>query len=386
MDAREHAGIDPERLRALFERTARGVEPHPGCSAQVAVARHGRLAGFASFGRAPIAGAERAAEPGTLFVLFSVTKAITASAVWILLQEGKLALDDRVADAVPEFGENGKGAVTVEQLLTHTCGFPKAEMPPSVWADRERRLEQFARWRLEWEPGSRFVYHGLSSMWVLAELIERVSGQDHRAFIRGRVARPLGLDDLHVGLPHDQNHRVADVVPVGEAPAEGGRQQLLVDAPAISDAEYTRFNEPRMRALGIPGGGGIATAAAVAMFYQGVLEDAAGRGPGVWQRDQLAEVFRPRTGDLLDPMTKQPALRGLGVVVAGPEGRVFRGFADACSPRAIGHMGAGGQIAWADPETGLSFAYVTNGAWRDPVRQGAQGLTLSTLAARALVD
>ena len=72
------------------------------------------------------------------------------------------------------------------------------------------------------------------------------------------------------------------------------------------------------------------------------------------------------------------------LVVAGDEGRIFRGFADACSPRAIGHMGAGGQIAWADPESGLSFAYLTNGAWRNPVRQGAQGLALSTLAAAAL--
>ena len=83
-------------------------------------------------------------------------------------------------------------------------------------------------------------------------------------------------------------------------------------------------------------------------------------------------------------MTKQPALRGLGVVVAGAEERAFRGFANACSPRAIGHMGAGGQVAWADPQTGLSFAYVTNGAWRNPVHQGAQGLALSTLAAGAL--
>ena len=80
-------------------------------------------------------------------------------------------------------------------------------------------------------------------------------------------------------------------------------------------------------------------------------------------------------------MTKRPALRGLGVVVAGEEDRMWRGFADACSPRAFGHMGAGGQISWADPETGLSFAFLTNGAQRDPRRQGAQGFRLSTLAA-----
>jgi CubicO group peptidase (beta-lactamase class C family) len=80
-------------------------------------------------------------------------------------------------------------------------------------------------------------------------------------------------------------------------------------------------------------------------------------------------------------MTGQPALRGLGVVVAGESGKIWRGFAEALSPRSIGHMGAGGQIAWADPDDGLSFAYCTNAADRDPARQGARGLRLSSLAA-----
>ncbi len=80
-------------------------------------------------------------------------------------------------------------------------------------------------------------------------------------------------------------------------------------------------------------------------------------------------------------MTNQPALRGLGVVIAGPEGKMWRGFSEECSPRAFGHMGAAGQVSWADPETGLSFAFLTNGAHRDAARQGANGFRLSTLAA-----
>ena len=80
----------------------------------------------------------------------------------------------------------------------------------------------------------------------------------------------------------------------------------------------------------------------------------------------------------------QPALRGLGVVVAGESGRLWRGFSEQCSARSFGHMGAGGQVAWADPVSGLSFVYCTNGAQRDPARQGATGFQLSNLAASEL--
>ena len=102
----------------------------------------------------------------------------------------------------------------------------------------------------------------------------------------------------------------------------------------------------------------------------------------IWSPAILENAFTPRNADFIDPMTGHPALRGLGVVVAGESGRIWRGFAEGCSPRAVGHMGAGGQIAWADPESGLSFAWCTNGADRNPLRQGARGLQLSTLAAR----
>ena len=143
-------------------------------------------------------------------------------------------------------------------------------------------------------------------------------------------------------------------------------------------------NRPENRAIGSPGGGGIASAADVALFYQGLLADAADRGAGIWQAAMLREAWTPRNTELIDPMTKQPALRGLGVVIAGERDPMWRGFAEACSPQTFGHMGAGGQIAWADPVSGLSFAFCTNGAERNPVRQGANGLRLSTLAAACL--
>jgi CubicO group peptidase (beta-lactamase class C family) len=377
--------LDPKRLEALFAEVAGLVAVDPLCAAQVAVARDGELLAYRAFGRARFGQApqlvERDATPESLFPVFSVTKAIVASASWILLQEGALDLSDRVVDWIPEFGTHGKEVVTLEQLLTHTCGFPNAPFETEDWRDPGRRLARFAQWRLEWEPGSRFVYHGNSAMWVLAELVTRRSGLDYREFIRRRISGPLGLRDLHIGLPTSERDRVAELIAVGRPPPDARRRGSPVDAPPIDEAELPRFNSPSWREIGSPSGGAITTAADVALFYQGLLADAAGRGPGIWQASQLEDAWRPRNSDLVDPMTRQRAYRGLGVVVAGERERMWRGFAEACSARSFGHMGLGGQIAWADPESGLSFAFCTNGAQRDPLRQGARGLRLSMLAA-----
>jgi CubicO group peptidase (beta-lactamase class C family) len=378
------AGVDPAAVEALFEQVRAGVERHADCGAQVAIARGGRVAAFGAFGSAPMDGRVGPVDRQTLFCVFSVTKAFTSSAAWLLLADGKLSLSDRVADHIPAFGARGKEAVTVEHLLTHTAGFPSAMMVSLDWPEEERRLEKFSSWELEWEPGSRFVYHSGATMWVLAQLVTQLSGVDYREYIRARIFEPLGLSDLFIGVPESQHQRIADVVPVGTAPTVSEKAVSPVDAPVLSDEMVTWVNRPDARAIGSPGGGAIGTAADVALFYQGVIGALRGDS-AVWDPTTVADACVPRNSGLIDPMTQQPALRGLGLVVAGSEGGIWRGFAPNNSARAIGHMGAGGQVAWGDPETGISFAFVTNAAERDQARQGARGLRLSNIAAGAAV-
>jgi CubicO group peptidase (beta-lactamase class C family) len=373
-----------EAVAALLAAAEKSCDTEPVCAAQLALARDGELLLCETFGRAWFDGQprrERAADASTLFVIYSVTKAVVTGAVLLALQEEAFALTDRVAMHIPEFAARGKQLVTVEQLLTHTAGFPSARMPNPDWEYPQKRLEHFSNWRIEWEPGSRCVYHGLSSMWVLAELITRGTGLDYRDFIRSRMLSPLGLENLYIGLPDSERDRVARVISVGEAGTSRGGGSAPVDAPVVDDALLAEGNDPAWRRSGSPGGGGIATAADVAMYYQALLADAAGTGPGIWRPEILREAWRVRNPEFLDPMTKQAALRGLGFAMAGESGRIWRGFPEACSARSFGHMGAGGQVSWADPESGLSFVFLTNGARRDPVRQGANGLRLSTLAA-----
>ena len=80
---------------------------------------------------------EAEADDDSLYCIFSCTKAITSAAAWLLIQEGKLSVDERVADIVPEFGSHGKDVIHVEQLFTHTAGFPAAPFDPAVFLDRD---------------------------------------------------------------------------------------------------------------------------------------------------------------------------------------------------------------------------------------------------------
>jgi CubicO group peptidase (beta-lactamase class C family) len=384
-------GLDSAKLDALWQRAAREVREALLPSVQVAVARQGKIAAMRTFGYVTRGGRLAPATNDTLYVAFSCTKAITCAAAWLLLEEGKLRLEQRVCEVIPEFATNGKDAVRVEHLFTHTAGFPYAPLPPLEWEDRAKRLERFRRWRLDWEPGSRFEYHPTSTMWVLAELIERCTGRDFRDFIRARVTAPLGLHDLYLGLPDELNARVADVVHVGRSPdadalaAAGFPTQPL--AADVTEQSLEGLNHRLARAVGIPGGGGIMTAAALALFYQALLADADERNlTRIWRASTLRLARTVRTGELTDPLFEKRVNRGLGIVIAGDQDREFRGFGRTGSAEMFGHDGAGGQIAWADPESGISFVYFTNGLDRNPIRQARRKLALTSAAAALLAE
>jgi CubicO group peptidase (beta-lactamase class C family) len=366
--------LNPRRVDALLTRVRREVDEGLLPAAQIALARNGEVMFQESFG---------AAGDDSLFCIFSATKAITSAAIWLLLQEDQLALDERVADIVPPFATNGKDVVTVEQLLTHTAGFPAAPFRPLDWNNPARRWERFAQWRLSWPPGSRYEYHPTSTMWVLAEIIERRGGISFQQFVHEQISEPLGLADLYVGLPARQNARVLDCAHVGEGLTFADYQRLGMPVPPeteVTEEAILNFNRPEIRAVGVPGGGGITNAATLALFYQALLHGGLG-GTEVWQPGTLQQARRVRTGDLKDPLFGKLVSRGLGIVIAGDEDRSYRGFGKTNSALAFGHNGAGGQLAWVDPATGISLAYLTNGHDRNEVRQGRRGVAISSLAA-----
>lgn len=375
---RAHVGLPHAKLDALLARARREVDDGLLPASQVAVGHNGEVVAFQAAGDATTS---------TRFSVFSCTKPIVAAAAWVLMGEDRLDPAVAVADLVPEFGTNGKEAVTVEHVLLHTSGFPRETLMPPHWDTREGRLEAFADWKLQWEPGTTFEYHPTSAHWVLAEVIERVAGVDFRDAIHQLVIEPAGLARRVLGLdPADQDD-IAEMEVRGDPATPDELEQAIgvrsLPSSEVTDDALVGFNRADVRAVGVPGAGAVMTAADLALFYQRLLHDP----DGIWRPDVLADATGNVRNNLGDPVFSMPASRTLGLVVAGDDGLAFlRGFGSSVSPRAFGHNGAGGQVAWADPATGISFAYVTNGLDRNVIRQFRRGMSLSTRAGALIED
>lgn len=373
--------IDPSAFEILRARVRQEIETGLLPSAQFALAYRGQLIAFETFG---------AASNHALYPVFSATKAITSALSWLAIQNGGLALDAPVANWIPAFKEGDKALVTVLHLLTHTAGFPNAPFRPTDYFDFERRQARFQQWRLEWPPGSRFVYHPTSSLWALAEILEQIYGRAFAELIQTEIAEPLGLTELFVGCPSSEHHKIVPVAHVGAPPTAQDYAERKMQPPPVSEvteAAINHFNTADVREVPIPGGGGFMSAATLALFYQGLLgysKDSSDFSRVPWQAETVLNARTIRTHGLKDPYLGFDVLRGLGIVIAGERDQHLRGFGHGSAPTSFGHGGAGGQIAWADPTSGLSFVYLTNGHDRDPFRQGRRGVSLSSKAVNCL--
>lgn len=356
-------GLDPARLERLCARIEADVAAghHPG--AQVAVARHGRIALFRSFGEAR-KGVKATAD--SLWLLYSNTKVITAAALWALAEDGALRLTDTIAQHLPGFEANGKGGITFIELLTHQAGFPMAEVPAEAWEDAAKLREVVCGFALEWEPGSRVRYHPAAAHWTAAAVIRAVTGEDHRSYIRRRIIAPLGIGaELFVGMPAAEQGRAADMHDVDGTPR----------LPECTAAH---------RAAGVPGGGGYGTARAMAGFYQALLQGGALAGSRILSPRMIDYAVRNHTGDRVDDYNGLPMHRGLGPHLRGTTA-VARGLGAIAHPGTFGHGGVGSSYCWGDPQSGVSFAFLSNTRQTDEFH-GPRMDTISTLAHAAIIS
>jgi CubicO group peptidase (beta-lactamase class C family) len=364
--------IDQKAMMALLARARREVDDGLLPSSQVALAYNREIVAFESYGDAT---------NDTRYAVFSCTKAFVAGAVWALIGDGLIDVSLPVSHYIPEFAANDKGAITVEQVMLHTAGFPHAPMPIPIGATSEGRTARFAAWRLNWEPGSSYEYHATSAHWVLAEIIERVTGKDFRDIVETRITAPAGLPKL-LALAETEQQNIATLKLVGSpATTEEIRSVFGVDQLPVTEVTpdaLLAFNDPVSRAVGVPGGGGCMRACDLALYYQRMLHD---QGT-IWKPEVLKNVTSVVRNSLPERHTGIPANRSLGLVLAGNDGNNFaRGFGRTVSAGAFGHNGAAGQIAWADPATGLSLGYCTNGVDINVIREPRRGTAISSLAA-----
>ena len=370
------AVIDRTRVGALLARARREIDEGLLPSCQIALGYEGEIVVESTFGDA---------RPSDRYCIFSATKPFVAATIWTLIAEGAVRVEDPVTAYFPEFGANGKGRITVEQVMLHTSGFPHAPMGPPDWYDRRARAARMASWKLNWEPATRYEYHPTSAHWVLAEVVERVTGKDYRDVVEARVTRPAGLPRL-LGVAEDSQSGIRALELTGRHATADELEKVFgiraLPQTEVTDDAIRQFNDPRVRALGVPGGGGFARAVDLALFYQQLLHDP----HGIWDRAVRLDATQRVRNSLPDPMGV-PANRSLGLILAGDDGQAnIRGLGRSVSPQAFGHNGAGGQLAWADPASGLSLAYVTDGYDRHEIRQPRRGTAISSLAAQCLAS
>ena len=341
-------------LDALAHRSQQEVDTGNITAAQLAIGLDGEVAHFQSFGTATTT---------DRFIIFSATKALVAMALLPHFADGTLDLTTPVAHYLPEFGHHGKDDVTVLHLLTMQGGFPQAPIGPDRWGTSEGRRAQFAEWKLDHPAGSRTEYHPVSAHWVIAELLESLNGRGYLDVVHERVMQPAGVGRI-LG---PQAVGAVTVRTLGEYPTDlaglaatfGNAEHVPV--ASIAPEALLSMNDPRAQAAGLPGGGAIATAADIATIYQHFLHTFGGALPDEWLADAVGTI---RNGSV-SVTDKVPANRTIAGYLSGNDGYHLHRWMPA-APRAFGHNGAGGQLCWVDPASGLSCGFLHDTLHQDP--------------------
>jgi CubicO group peptidase (beta-lactamase class C family) len=318
----------------------------------------------------------------SLQLIYSATKAATATAAHLLAQRGQLDLDAPVAEYWPEFAAEGKAAIPVRWLLSHRAGLPAIDHPVPV-ADALRwdpMVEALAAQRPAWEPGTAHGYHGRTFGWLVGEVIRRVSGRSPGRYLADEVAAPLGLD-LFVGLPSSERHRVTrmvtdpepslDDIPLDQVPDEfkdllaalADPSSLMVRAFALTEPDLD-FDAPETQAAEIPSSNGIATARALARLYAALLGEL--DGVRLLSPETVAAATREQAAGQ-DRVLMVPSRYASGYMLP-------TAFNPLGGPNSFGHPGRGGSLGYADPDTGTAFGYVVNHIRQDPADTRAADL------------
>ena len=300
------------------------------------------------------------ATPETPFVIFSASKAMTTVVAHLLEERGLLHVDDRVCEYIPEYAAHGKQAITIEHLLSHRAGVPS--LPADFFdldrlGDREFRLERLCAATPRSRPGKLLSYHAMSGGFIIAEIVQRVTGRDIRTVLAEEVLNPLGFRWGNYGVSPADIELVGLNYPTGP-PALPPLSTVLDRALGLPPDEVTVLsNDPRFLTIVIPSANIVTTANELSRFFD--LLGAGGELDGV-------RILEPRT---IRRATSERAFREIDFSLVAPL-RHASGFmlgARALSlfgpdtEEAFGHLGFTNVLGWADPERALSVGLITSG-------------------------
>lgn len=288
----------------------------------------------------------------TIVNVWSSTKGVVATAVAMLVEQGKLHYDRPIGDVWPEFVTSGKEHINLDQVMSHTSGLNglNTEMTPEelyAWSPYVNALSAMTP---NWKPGTVCAYHAVSYGHLACEPLRRVTGKTIGQFVTEEIASPLGIE-FYIGLPESHDHRVAEMIEGAgasdwvESVLASPYPQACMNPTPLATSPNTR----EWRAAEIPGGNGHTDARALATIYG----DISGQKSKLMARQTREEATRVRFRGL-DSSFNAPTVFGAGFSLEND-------FETKCaSPKIFGHSGWGGTTAFGDPEAGLGFAYVTN--------------------------
>jgi CubicO group peptidase (beta-lactamase class C family) len=357
--------LNSEELRAAIEPLFQeNFESFGELGAAVSVWQNGRPVidlhgGFKDARRERVWGAD------TLVLIWSATKGLSSACLLHVLQEHKIGINQHVAQFWPEFAQAGKATITLAQLLSHQAGLCALDRPVDV-LDYTAVIRALELQKPLWPPGSGHGYHARTFGFLLAELVRRIAGVPLSEYWRNTFAEPLTLD-LWIGLPHEQNARVATMY-AAKAGDPSEPKEFYVDLARPGTLARKAFrsphglhvvsamNKPEVRAEAIVSFGGIGSANSLAKFYAMLATVGTSEGRIFFTEKTLRWMTTTLT-DGIDRVFQIPTAFSAGFMKDSRQAprRMF-----GPSHSAFGHPGAGGSHAFADPEHRLSFAYVMN--------------------------
>lgn len=362
----EDVGLRADDIEAIWKAVVRyyrtGVQP----AMALCIRRHGKVILNRTIGHAegnspddPPGAPLRLATPDTLFNMFSGSKALTAMLIHDLDDKGLVHLDDAVAEYIPEFAQNGKEDVTIRHLLAHRSGIPTTEgsLDLGILGNPERIRELYRRFRPWYRPGTRVAYHAISSGFVLADIMEIVTGKTINEYMQDVVRKPMGLGSLTWGVRPDQLPKIAHDTYTGFAQPffvnMGFRRAFGATLHEIVDLT----KDERFLTGVVPSGNCFGTPDDTCAFFEMLLRGGVYQGQEVLNRRSIRRAVRETSFGQFDGILGAPVPYGMGFML----GARYASLYGVNSTKAFGHLGLSNCIMWADPERDISVSFFATG-------------------------
>ncbi|MGN6369907.1 MAG: serine hydrolase domain-containing protein [Phycisphaerae bacterium] len=288
----------------------------------------------------------------TLMLWLSAGKPITAVAIAMLVEAGKLQFDQEVGTILPEFANHGKERITVRHILTHTAGIRGMDLnyPFATWEETLARIHAMKVER-DWTPGLKAGYHAHTSWYVLGEIIHRITGERHDAWIRKNLLEPLRMRDTWLSLTAEEAH------------AYGARIGVLHDTTVQPPKPIPNYDTELALSRPRPAASVRGPMYDLAWFYEMLRRGGEIGGTRVLSEDMVHAITSRQRVGMFDQTFRQTIDWGLGVILNsshyGPA--IPYQFGPHASRSTFGHGGSQSSTGFCDPERNLVVGLIFNG-------------------------